>query len=91
MLDDTDRHPPQSLADVPGLVNELARRLERPWIVGRLSAATTGPLNAWVRAWVRTRAGHKPKTPSMWRVSPAHRPAPISRLLAESRPGNEHP
>lgn len=91
VLDDTDRHPPHSLSDVPSLVNELARRLEQPWITGHLSTVTTGPLNAWVRACVRTRAGHKPKTQSMWRISPPHRPAPISRLLAESRPGNETP
>ncbi|MFD7232113.1 helicase associated domain-containing protein [Streptomyces sp. NPDC059881] len=91
LLDDTGQHQPHALADVPGFVDELARRLERPWIAGRLSAVTTGPLNAWVRACVRTRAGHKPKTQSMWRVSPPHRPAPISQLLAESRPGDETP
>ncbi|MET8514341.1 helicase associated domain-containing protein [Streptomyces sp. NPDC005077] len=87
LLDDAGRHQPHMLADVPGLVGELAQRLERPWISDRLSIVTTGPLNAWVRACIRTRAGHKPKTQSMWRVPPPHRPAPISRILAESRPG----
>ncbi|WP_309050447.1 helicase associated domain-containing protein [Streptomyces sp.] len=91
LLDDAGRHQPHALADVPGLVDELARRLERPWLAGRLSAITTGPLNAWVRACVRTRAGHKPKTRSMWHVSPPHRPAPITRLLAETRPVDEAP
>ncbi|MFD6231624.1 helicase associated domain-containing protein [Streptomyces sp. NPDC060232] len=84
LLDEAGRHQPHSLADVPRLVDELARRLERPWIADRLTVATTGPLNAWVRACVRSQAGHKPKTRSMWRVSPPHRPTPVSQLLAQS-------
>ncbi|MQY16923.1 hypothetical protein SRB5_71270 [Streptomyces sp. RB5] len=91
LLDGAGRHQPHTPADVPGLVDELARRLERPWIADRLRAVTTGPLNAWVRACVRTRAGHKPKTQSMWRVSPSHRPVPISRLLEDIRPGDGKP
>ncbi|MGW3765647.1 helicase associated domain-containing protein [Streptomyces sp. NPDC005131] len=91
LLADAGPHQPHALADVPGFVAELARRLERPWLADRLGALTTGPLNAWVRACIRTQAGHKPKTRSMWHVSPPHRPAPVSRLLAESRPGNEPP
>ncbi|MFE9968252.1 helicase associated domain-containing protein [Streptomyces sp. NPDC005525] len=91
LLADAGRHQPHALADVPGFVGELARRLERPWIADRLSAITTGPLNAWVRACVRSHAGHKPKTRSMWRVSPPHRPTPVSRLLAEGRPKDEVP
>ncbi|WP_143678203.1 helicase associated domain-containing protein [Streptomyces rhizosphaericus] len=91
LLDEAGRHQPHSLADVPHLVGELARRLERPWIADRLTVATTGPLNAWVRACVRTRAGNKPKTRSMWRLSPPQRPVPVSRLLAESCNGDEAP
>ncbi|WP_405592344.1 helicase associated domain-containing protein [Streptomyces sp. NBC_01190] len=91
LLADAGRHQPHTLADVPGFLDELARRLERPWIANRLSALTTGPLNAWVRACVRTKAGHKPKTRSMWHIAPPHRPTPISRLLADSRHGNEPP
>ncbi|MGW3512384.1 helicase associated domain-containing protein [Streptomyces sp. NPDC000994] len=91
LLDEAGRHQPHSLADVPRLVDELARRLERPWIADRLAAVTTGPLNAWVRACVRSQAGHKPKTRSMWRVSPPHRPTPVSQLLAESSDRGETP
>lgn len=80
LLADAGRHQPHTLADVPGFLDELARRLERPWIANRLSALTTGPLNAWVRACVRTEAGHKPKTRSMWHISalPAHTDLPAS-------------
>ncbi|MEU3910415.1 helicase associated domain-containing protein [Streptomyces sp. NPDC029721] len=91
LLADAGAHQPHALADVPGFVNELTRRLERPWIADRLSALTTGPLNAWVRACVRTQAGHKPRTRSMWHVSPPHRPATITRLLAETRPADDAP
>lgn len=91
LLDEAGRHQPHSLADVPRLVDELARRLERPWIAGRLAAVTTGPLNAWVRACVRNQAGHKPKTRNMWRISPPHRPTPVSQLLAESSDQGETP
>ncbi|WP_250850744.1 Helicase associated domain protein [Streptomyces malaysiensis] len=84
LLDEAGRHQPHSLADVPHLVGELARRLERPWIADRLTVVTTGPLNAWVRACVRSQAGHEPKTRSMWRLSPPHRPTPVSQFLAES-------
>ncbi|MGW1987871.1 Helicase associated domain protein [Streptomyces collinus] len=91
LLDQAGRHQPHSLADVPRLVDELARRLERPWIAERLAAATTGPLNAWVRACVRSQAGHKPKTRTMWRISPPHRPTPVSQLLAESSDRCETP
>ncbi|AQW56568.1 helicase associated domain-containing protein [Streptomyces violaceusniger] len=91
LLDEAGRHQPHSLADVPHLVDELAQRLERPWIADRLAAVTTGPLNAWVRACVRSQAGHKTKTRSMWRLSPPHRPVPVSRLLAESCNGDEAP
>ncbi|MFF1959823.1 helicase associated domain-containing protein [Streptomyces sp. NPDC058220] len=91
LLADAGRHQPHALADVPGFVEELTRRLERPWLADHLRALTTGPLNAWVRACVRTSAGHKPKTRSMWRIPPPHRPTPVSQLLGESRPGNEPP
>jgi hypothetical protein len=89
LLADAGAHQPHALADVPGFVGELARRLERPWLAGHLGALTTGPLNAWVRACIRTQAGHKPKTRSMWRVSPPHRPTPVSLLLVESRPADD--
>jgi Helicase associated domain len=89
LLADAGTHQPHALADVPRFVGELARRLERPWLAGHLGALTTGPLNTWVRACIRTRAGHKPKTRSMWHIPPPHRPAPISRILAESRPADE--
>lgn len=82
-------HQPHALTDVPGFAGELARRLQRPWLADRLGALTTGPLNAWIRACIRTRAGHKPKTRSMWHVSPPHRPEPVSRILAESRAADE--
>ncbi|AYL40466.1 hypothetical protein CNQ36_34375 (plasmid) [Streptomyces fungicidicus] len=91
LLDEAGRHQPHSLADVPRLVGELARRLERPWIAGRLAAITTGPLNTWVRACVRSQAGHRPKTQSMWRISPPHRPTPVSQLLADSSDRGETP
>ncbi|MCM3303129.1 helicase associated domain-containing protein [Streptomyces pseudogriseolus] len=91
LLDEAGRHQPHSLADVPRFVGELARRLERPWIAGRLAAVTTGPLNAWVRACVRSQAGHRPKTRNMWRISPPHRPTPVSQLLAESSDRGETP
>ncbi|MFJ1831762.1 TniQ family protein, partial [Streptomyces sp. NPDC088178] len=91
LLYEAGRHQPHSLADVPRLVGELARRLGRPWIAGRLAAVTTGPLNAWVRTCVRSQAGHRPKTRSMWRVSPSHRPIPVSQLLADSSDRGETP
>jgi hypothetical protein len=91
LLADAGRHQPHALADVPGFVEELTRRLERPWLADHLTGLTTGPLSAWVRACVRTSAGHKPKTQSMRRIPPPHRPIPVSRLLGESRPGNEPP
>lgn len=89
LLADAGTHQPHALADVPGFPSELAQRLQRPWLADRLGALTTGPLNAWVRACIRTQAGQKPKTRSMWHVSTPHRPAPVSRLLTESRPGNQ--
>lgn len=89
LLADAGAHQPHTLADVPGFAGELARRLQRPWLADRLGALTTGPLNAWVRACVRTQAGLKRKARSMWYISPPHRPEPISRLLAESRPGDD--
>ncbi|WP_405504025.1 helicase associated domain-containing protein [Streptomyces purpurascens] len=91
LLNEAGRHQPHSLADVPRLVGELARRLGRPWIADRLTAVTTGPLNAWVRACVRSQAGHIPKTRNMWRVSPPHRPSPVSQLLAKSSDRGETP
>lgn len=89
LLTDAGAHQPHALADVPGFVGELAQRLQRPWLADRLGALTTGPLNAWVRACIRTRAGHKPKTRSMWHIPPPHRPAPISRLLTAGQPADE--
>ncbi|MFF9667033.1 helicase associated domain-containing protein [Streptomyces althioticus] len=80
---DTQGHLPHALADVPALLDELARRLERPRLAGLLAPSVNGPLNAWVRACARQGASTKPA--QLWRVAPAHRPAPLDKVLRAHR------
>ncbi|MFI9159028.1 helicase associated domain-containing protein [Kitasatospora aureofaciens] len=80
---DTQGHLPHALADVPALLDELARRLERPRLAGLLAPSVNGPLIAWVRACARQGASTKPA--QLWRVACAHRPAPLDKLLRAHR------
>ena len=79
---DAQRHLPHSLADVPTLLAELARRLHRPWLPEQVAGATAGPLNAWVRSCFRAHNGGRAAALS-WRVAPAHRPRPVEQVLHE--------
>ncbi|MGW2369716.1 Helicase associated domain protein [Streptomyces sp. NPDC001667] len=76
-------HLPYRLGEMPALLAELARRLQRPWITHHLATDTHGPLFAWAHSCVRTRGASEPAAQHMlWKVHSPHRPRPLSDLLA---------
>ncbi|WP_333779195.1 Helicase associated domain protein, partial [Streptomyces sp. IBSBF 3136] len=76
-------HLPYRLGEMPALLAELACRLQRPWLARHLATITHGPLFAWAHSLVRA---HTAKAPAdrkaLWTVHSAHRPRPLSDLLA---------
>jgi len=87
ILDDIGNHRPHTPADTPAFTRELASRLGRPWLVSALAEVDTGPLNAWIRACWRSRAGERTGRARMWRVPPAYR----VRKTAPPRAGTPSP
>ncbi|MFD8740978.1 DNA-binding protein, partial [Streptomyces sp. NPDC059618] len=79
VLEDAGGHRPRTLGAAPSVLGELARRLQRPWLPGQLSAQTAGPLYAWLIACVRSEGGRGSAAVGMWAVSPAHRPRSLAR------------
>lgn len=79
-------HPPFCLADVAGLVAELASRLGRPWLADRLASCTYGPLFAWAYQ-CRKISGRSVKSGRrlLWTVHSGHRPRSVADELAAYR------
>ncbi|MEU4047533.1 helicase associated domain-containing protein [Streptomyces antibioticus] len=87
-------HLPYRLGELPQSLTAIADRLGRPWLAHHLAALTHGPLFAWAHSLVRTRAAPTPAAQNtLWRVHSAHRPRPLSDLLAppESRTDSGQP
>ncbi|WP_166625733.1 helicase associated domain-containing protein [Streptomyces sp. VN1] len=84
VLEDTHGQMPHTLAEVPRLLTELARRLGRPWLVEQLAASSAGALFAWVRACVRRERGAVPEE-DVWAVPVAHRPRGLAAQVRELR------
>ncbi|WP_073946621.1 helicase associated domain-containing protein [Streptomyces kebangsaanensis] len=84
VLEDTHGQMPHTLAEVPRLLTELARRLDRPWLAKQLATSSEGALFAWVRACVRQGRGAVPEE-DVWAVPVAHRPRGLAAQLRELR------
>ncbi|WP_261387038.1 Helicase associated domain protein [Streptomyces sp. BK340] len=84
LLADTGGHLPHTLTYAPGLVAELARATERPWLSDRLASTSAGPLLVWVQQCVRAGTGSAVAGPG-WTLHMAHRPRPIARELTAYR------
>lgn len=82
--EDTHGQMPHTLAEVPRLLTELARRLDRPWLAEQLATSSAGALFAWVRACVRQGRGTVPEE-DVWAVPVAHRPRGLAAQLRELR------
>ncbi|MFD5475275.1 Helicase associated domain protein [Streptomyces sp. NPDC127105] len=80
LLADTDGHLPHTLTYAPGLVAELARATDRPWLSDRLASTSAGPLLVWVQQCVRAGMGSTVAGP-VWTLHMAHRPRTIAREL----------
>ncbi|MCZ7434764.1 helicase associated domain-containing protein [Streptomyces sp. WMMC1477] len=75
-------HLPYRLGEMPALLDELARQLQRPWVARHLATVTRGPLFVWAHTCVRTRlAPRSTAQHSLWQVHSSHRPRPLSDLL----------
>ncbi|MER8012373.1 Helicase associated domain protein [Streptomyces sp. NPDC094149] len=80
-------HLPYRLGDLPWLLEELARRLKRPWLAEQLHDITRGPLFAWAHTLTRTRNAASPAAQrALWKVSSPHRPRPLLELLPPPHP-----
>ncbi|WDT90320.1 Helicase associated domain protein [Streptomyces sp. SCSIO-PteL053] len=84
VLEDTHGRMPHTLAEVPRLLTELARRLDRPWLAKQLATSSAGALFAWVRACVRQGHGAVPEE-DVWAVPVAHRPRGLAAQVRELR------
>lgn len=84
LLADTGGHLPHTLTYAPGLVAELARATERPWLSDRLASTSAGPLLVWVQQCVRAGTGSAVAGPG-WTLHMAHRPRTIARELTAYR------
>ncbi|MGI3224978.1 Helicase associated domain protein [Streptomyces sp. GTA36] len=83
---DAHGHVPYRLGDLPWLLEEVARRLERPWLAEHLRDVTHGPLFAWAHTLARTAGAGTPAAQrALWKIPAPHRPRPLYELLPASR------
>ncbi len=82
---------PFLLADVAGLVGELASHLGRPWLTDRLASCTYGPLFTWAYqcSKISGRSGQSGQ-PLLWTVHSGHRPRLVADELAAYRQQTAH-
>ncbi|MEU2288489.1 Helicase associated domain protein [Streptomyces sp. NPDC013178] len=82
---ETRGHTPHRLGELPQLLAELADQLGRPWLAHRLATVTHGPLFTWAHSCVRAHTASDPAArKALWAVHSAHRPRPLSGLLAHA-------
>ncbi|MGW2768758.1 helicase associated domain-containing protein [Streptomyces sp. NPDC001275] len=84
LLDDTGGHLPHTLAHTPGLIAQLARVANRPWLPERIASTSAGPLLVWAQHCVRSPADAA-GADGLWTLHMAHRPRPIARELQSYR------
>ncbi|MET9647651.1 Helicase associated domain protein [Streptomyces syringium] len=89
LLADTGGHLPHTLAHVPGLVGELARGTNRPWLPEQIASTSAGPLLLWAQHCVRADADTA--ADRLWTLHMAHRPRPIARELTAYRDTTQQP